>query len=59
MSDEDQILNASVVYSEQEVLAEFQEYCEAEAEIPGHYTERLRRAAEELCQMLDRQNRQA
>ena len=35
MDDEDAILNASVVYSEQEILAEFQESCEAEA--PGRF----------------------
>lgn len=56
MTDEDAILSATVVYSEEEVLAEFWESCEAEAEAPGHYTERLKLAAEDLCQMLRRKN---
>jgi hypothetical protein len=56
MNDEDAILDAPIVYSEQEVLAEFQECCEAEAEAPGQYTERLKIAAADLCQTLDRQN---
>ena len=34
MLDEDAILNASVIYSEEEVLAEFHECCELEAEAP-------------------------
>jgi hypothetical protein len=55
----DAILNASVLCPEEEVLAELQECCEAEAETPGHQTERLQLAAEDLCQMLERQNRQA
>src|SRR5688572_21382582 len=55
--DEDAILNSPVVYSEAEVLAEFQESCEAEAETPHQHTERLRLAALDLCQMLERQNR--
>lgn len=42
MTDGDAILSATVVYSEEEVLAEFWESCEAEAETPGHYTERLK-----------------
>ena len=42
MSNEDAILNASVLYSEQEVLAEFQEACEAEAETPGQCAERVK-----------------
>jgi hypothetical protein len=36
MTDEDAILNASLIYSEEEVLAEFWECCELEAEAPGH-----------------------
>lgn len=52
MSDEDRILNAAMVYSKEEVLAEFQECCESEAETPGQCTERLKLAAEDLCQML-------
>lgn len=55
MDYEDAILNSTVVYSKEEVYAEFQECCEAEAETPGHYTERLRLATEDLCQMLERQ----
>jgi hypothetical protein len=47
---------SSVLYSEEEVLAEFQAACEAEAEMPGQHTERLRLAAEALCQMLNRRN---
>ena len=31
--------------------------CEAEAEMPGKHIERLKLAAEDLCQMLNRQNR--
>jgi len=58
MNDADAILGASVVYSEQEVLAEFQEACEAEAETPGQCQERLKLAAEDLCQMLERRNRE-
>ncbi len=56
MTDEDAILSSTAVYSEEEVLAEFWESCEAEAEAPGHYTKRLKFAAEDLCQMLDRKN---
>ncbi len=44
MPDDDAILKSPVVYSEEEVLAEFQESCEDEAETPGRYTERLRLA---------------
>ena len=55
MLDEDAVLNSPVVYSEDEVLAEFQAACEAEAEEPEQHTERLR-LAEDLCQMLNRQN---
>lgn len=50
MLDEDEILNSPVVYSEGEVLARFQQSCEAEAEEPGQHTERLTRAAQDLCQ---------
>lgn len=57
MTDEDAILSAAEVYSEEEVLAEFQECCESEAEAPGHYTERLKLAAEDFCQMLERHAR--
>ena len=45
-----------MVHSEEEVLGEFQECCEAEAEAPGLYTYRLKIAAEDLCQMLERKN---
>lgn len=45
MTDEDVILNSPVVYSEEEVLAQFQECCESEAEAPGQHTEQLRLAA--------------
>lgn len=55
--NEDAVLYASVLYSEQEVLAEFQESCEAEAETPGQCKERLKLATEDLCQMLEGQNR--
>ena len=37
MTDADEILNSPFVYSEQEVLAEFQASCEAEAEEPGKH----------------------
>ena len=57
MLDEDAILNSPVVYSKEEVLGEFQAACEAEAEEPGRHTERLKRAAEDFCQMQDRLNR--
>ena len=57
MTDEDSILNSPVLYSEEEVLAEFWESCEAEAEAPGYYSERLKLAAEGLCQMLERKKR--
>lgn len=53
---EDAILSSTIIYSEEEVLAEFQECCEFEAEKPGQYTERLNLAAEDLCQMMERQN---
>jgi hypothetical protein len=59
VKSEDAILTATIIYSEEEVLAEFQESCEAEAETPGGHTEQLKRAAEDLCQMLNRQNRAA
>jgi hypothetical protein len=59
MNDEDAILSASVLYSEQEVLTEFQECCESEALTPGCFTERLKLAAEDLSQMLERRNRRA
>ena len=55
--DEDAILNSPVVYSEAEVLAEFQQSCEAEAEEPGQHTEGVWRATDDLIQMLNRQNR--
>ena len=45
MDDRDWILNASVVCSEQEVLAEFQECCAAEAEAARQCTDELDRAA--------------
>jgi hypothetical protein len=41
MLNDDAILDASVLYIEEEVLAEFKESCEAEAESPGQHTERL------------------
>ena len=47
MDHEDAILNASFVYSEQEVLSEFQESCEAEAETPGRCADRLKLAVED------------
>lgn len=56
MTDEDAILSATVVYSEGDVLAIFQEACEAEAEEPGQHTERLRLAAADLCQTLRSEN---
>jgi hypothetical protein len=56
MADDDAMLGASLLYSTEEVLAEFQECCEADAQTPGHYSERLKRAAEDLFEMLDRQN---
>jgi hypothetical protein len=56
MTDEDATLNASELLTEEDILAEFQECCEAEAESPGQHTERLKRAAEDLCQMLVRKN---
>jgi len=51
-ADEDDILNSSVVFSEGEILTEFQAACEVEAEEPGQHTERVNRAAENLCGML-------
>jgi hypothetical protein len=54
MVDEDAILNSPVVYSEEEVLAEFHESCEAEAESPGQHTERVKLATQDLCRMLVR-----
>lgn len=57
MPDDDAILHSPVVYSEEEVLAEFQECCEAEAEEPGRHTESVKRATEGLIQMLERRNR--
>lgn len=39
MLDEDTILTASVVYSSEEIWAEFRESCEAEAEQPGQHSE--------------------
>ena len=48
------ILNASVLYTEEEVWAEFKESCEAEADEPGHHAERLKRATEDLFQMYER-----
>ena len=57
MLDEDAILNSPVVYSEEEILAEFQASCEAEAEEPGRHWDRVMRATIDLGQMLDRQNR--
>ncbi len=56
MIEGDAILNATVVYSEEEVLARFQESCEAEAEEPGRHAERVKRATQDLIQMLDRLN---
>jgi hypothetical protein len=54
--DDDRILDALTIYSEREILAEFQESCELEAQAPGRYTGRLKLAAEDLCQMLERKN---
>jgi hypothetical protein len=54
MTDDDTILNAEFVYSDEEVLAEFQESCEAEAESPGEHTERVRQATADLFQLLNR-----
>lgn len=51
MLDEDAVLNSPVVYSEEEVLAEFQDSCEAEAEEPGRHWERAKRATADLFQM--------
>lgn len=48
MLDDDAILNSPVVYSEEEVLAEFKECCEAEADQPGRHAERVKRATEDL-----------
>ena len=58
MTDSDEILNAAFVYSEQEVLAEFQASCEAEAEEPGKHWDRVKHATLDLCQMLDRRGDQ-
>jgi hypothetical protein len=55
MSDDDAILNSPVVYSEEEVLAEFHESCEAEAEEPEQHMERLNQVARALCLVLRRQ----
>jgi hypothetical protein len=54
MLDEDATLNASVIYSEEYVLAEFQGACEAEGESPGQHRERVSRAAADLCQTQER-----
>jgi hypothetical protein len=38
MLNDDAILDPSVIYTEHEVLAEFKESCEAQAEEPGQHT---------------------
>lgn len=48
MTEKDAILNASQLFTEEEILAEFQECCESEAETPGQHTDRLKRACEDL-----------
>lgn len=52
MEFDDAILNATMVYSEEEVLGEFQECFESEAETRGHHTERFKAVA--LTYFLDR-----
>ena len=49
MTNDNAILNASVLYTENEILTEFHESCRAEAEAPGQHTERLKLAAENVC----------
>jgi hypothetical protein len=43
MTDEDPILDDSELFTE-EILAEFQASCEAEAETPEQHAERIKRA---------------
>jgi hypothetical protein len=57
--NDDAILDASILYTEAEVLAEFQECCELEVEASGEHTERLNRAAADLCQMQSRNKPQS
>lgn len=52
MLDDDAILDSPVVYSPAEIMEEFQESCLAEADKPGRYSDRLKKAAEDLCQTL-------
>jgi hypothetical protein len=44
MTDEDPILDDSELFTEEEILAEFQASCEAEAETPEQHAERIKRA---------------
>ncbi len=43
-----------MVYSEEELWAQFKESCEAEAEEPDQHTEGIKRATEDLFQMSER-----
>ncbi len=58
MTDEDAGQTGSELYDDDEkILAEFKKCCETEAQYPGQYSERLKRAAEAVFEMLNRHNR--
>ncbi|MBA2527754.1 MAG: hypothetical protein H0V18_18535 [Pyrinomonadaceae bacterium] len=56
MTDSESILNATVLYSEERSWRSFKKPVPAEATEPGQHTERLRLAASDLCELLERKN---
>ena len=58
MSDDDAMLNSPVVYSEEEVLAEFQESCERPRSL-GKTQKDFKQVAADLCQMQSRNKPQS
>ena len=53
MFDEDEdILSADLIYSDDEILAEFQERCEEAAGMPGNSSPDLQRTAKALISVL-------
>jgi len=57
VSDDQEILSAELLFSQSEVLAEFQQRCEEAAERPGRTSDKLQAATAALCRMLDRQGK--
>ena len=53
-AEDDETLSSELIYSEQEIMAEFQESCEEAGEALGQSTDRIKLAAKAFCRMLER-----